>query len=84
MGCRERQEYAGSTPAVSSMRIYYKKVRNTCGTLKCLSKLGADMKPVKDFYYFKTWREAFGWLRSRHKCPVQEDKWFFMCEVPDV
>lgn len=61
---------------------YYKKVQR--GAQKCLSELGIDMKPLHVFTYYKTWREAWAYLRTKHGCSVVETHVYFVCEVPGV
>ena len=72
----------GSIPSVSTMnyRIYKKRP----GVPKCLSELGDDGKPLHKFTYFKTWREACHWLRSKHRGGVFETKCQFTCEVSNA
>ncbi len=75
------REVDGSIPSVSSMNITYKKIRGD--SLKALSKLDANMKPLHEFTYFKTWKDAWEVLRRRHGGAVHESTQYFVCEVAD-
>lgn len=67
------------------MYIYYRKIG---GRQKCISELDDKMYAVHRYNYFKTFVEAWHFLRKKHAvngepCVVHEWPGMFRCEVPD-